>query len=46
MEKKFYIAPELREKKIQVWSALCSPIDLSNLGSEEISDSGESIEWE
>ena len=47
MNKKFYTTPSLREKDIQVWSALCSAIDLSTpIGSEDIGDSGNSIEWE
>ena len=47
MDKLFYTAPSLREKEIQVWTALCSAIDLSSaLGSENIGDSGVTIEWE
>ena len=47
MNKKSYITPSLREKEILLWSALCSGIDLSNpLATEEIGDSGQSIEWE
>lgn len=47
MNKKSYTSPSLREKEIQVWTALCSAIDLSSaLGSENIGDSGNVIEWE
>ena len=48
MTKKPYNSPLLREKELQVWTAICgSPVDLNQpIQNEDIGDSGETIEWE